>query len=87
MLVAKYGVAWGRACVVVVGRMAPIPFWRLPHTSVLSSNRICVYDNIYMVLMLCHVFYGVLQIIYLQVTTNQLKVSLKVGGGTAKFYS
>jgi len=83
----KVGVAWGRVCVDVVGTVAPVPFWLLPQTSVLSGNRLCVYDNNYVVLVLCHAFYDVLQIIHLQVTIYQLKVFLKrVGAGTAKFY-
>lgn len=83
----KVGVAQGRGCVYVVGTVAPTPFWRLPHTSVLSSNRLRVYDNVCVVLMLHHVFYDVLQIIGLQVSINHLKVSLKkVGAETAKFY-
>jgi hypothetical protein len=77
----------GTDCVDVVGTVAPVPFWLLPHTSVLSSNILCVCDNNYTVLMSCHVFYDFLHIIYLQVTIHQLKVSLKMlVAGTAKCY-
>jgi hypothetical protein len=64
----------------MVGTVAPGPYWRLPNIyshSVYVQQCITYLWYFQKLLMLYHVFYGVTQIIGVQLAVNQLEVSFK----------